>query len=450
MACFAPACDDLTDIELLVGRVVGRGGDVDSSNCVSFKKSAEDGVGVFAARALEQGAVLMRIPYAECITADAITSCEALKCIFDEQPGLLDYPDEVLCIGLMHAALPCGAQCGWADHVRTMPRASELNSTLYWSPEELEELNGCMVYHLTGMLQRQIETDWTSIHSALAAAYPRLLGGATHALYKWAISMVYSRAVGLHRNNVYTRVIAPVLDLANHNPCVGAETADTFHYNSATGNLEFISARAVQAGEQVFAVYGPYPNAKLAYTYGFVIHAQEPQAVDLWTRVLPSTSNAEAKTALLQAQPLTAAQTYDFSGTLRPNFISGALLSTVRVMQSTAEELRGLLDGTVPYIGNIVSTRNEASTYASLREILLARLNVSKFQQDRERLGKLLLDGVPQTNRTVMALVIQVEERELCKHCMGLVGKFQAALERDGEAYVPPDTRSGRTPSVLC
>jgi hypothetical protein len=262
--------------------------------------------------------------------------------------------------------------------------------------------------------------------------------------------MVYSRAVGLHRNTVYTRVIAPVLDLANHNPSVGTETADTFHYNNDSGNLEFLSARAVQAGEQVFAVYGPYPNAKLAYTYGFVIHGQEPQAVDMWTRVTQSTSNAEAKNALLQAQPLTAEQTYDFAGTLRPNFISGALLSTVRVIQATPEELQALLDGTTPYIGTMVSVRNETSTYTSLRELLLAKLNVAKFQQDRERLGKLLLDGVPQSDRRVMALTIQVEERDLAKVCMNFVGKCQAALDRDGEAYVPPDTRSGKTPSVQC
>jgi len=191
MACFANTCDDLTDVDTLVQRVVSHGGDIDITARVSFKKSAEDGVGVFAAGPLEQGAVLMRIPFAECITTDSVTSCEALKCIFEEQPGLLDYPDEVLCIGLMHAALPCGAGCGWADHVLTMPRVSELNSTLYWAQEELEELNGCMVYHLTGMMQRQIEADWGGIHAQLALKYPQLLGGATKELYVPGLSCVY-------------------------------------------------------------------------------------------------------------------------------------------------------------------------------------------------------------------------------------------------------------------
>jgi hypothetical protein len=147
----------------------------------------------------------------------------------------------------------------------------------------------------------------------------------------------------------------------------------------------------------------------------------------------------------LQAQPFTANQTYDFSGTLRPKYISGALLSTIRVLQATPEELQALLQGH-PYIGNMISARNEASTYASLRELLLAKVNVAKFQSDRERLGKLLLDGVPQSNRQVMALTIQVEERELARSAIALVGRYQAALDALGEAYVPPD---GRQPSVV-
>ncbi len=94
----------------------------------------------------------------------------------------------------------------------------------------------------------------------------------------------------------------------------------------------------------------------------------------------------------------------------------------------------------------MISARNEASTYASLRELLLAKVNVAKFQSDRERLGKLLLDGVPQSNRQVMALTIQVEERELARSAIALVGRYQAALDALGEAYVPPD---GRQPSVV-
>jgi hypothetical protein len=403
-------------------------------------------MGVYSAKDLPTGTVIMSIPFADCISTESIIQSEALRHIFAEQQGLTDYPDEVLAIAIMFASLPQGAACPWADHVRTFPAAGEMNSTIFWSAEELELVRGCTVYHLTTMMQRQIKADWAGLYTQLLQAYPAELAGATEELYQWALSMVYSRAVGLHRAGLYTRVIAPVLDLANHNPSVGAETADTFFFDEAADMLQFKAAVDVRSGEECFAMYGPYPNAKLAYTYGFVVHKQRYQAVDLWTRVSPSSSNAAAKQNLLQGQPFTALQTYDFTGTLRPDFISGALLSTVRVMQASPAELQGLLGGQ-PYIGNMVSVANEARTYSSLRELLVARLEVDKVEADLQTLGKLLLDGVAHSDRRVMALIIQVEERDLVQASIRLVDRCQEKLQELGESYKPLDCRTGQ-PSV--
>jgi hypothetical protein len=35
-------------------------------------------------------------------------------------------------------------------------------------------------------------------------------------LYSWALTIVYSRAIGLWNQNKYVRVLAPILDMANH------------------------------------------------------------------------------------------------------------------------------------------------------------------------------------------------------------------------------------------
>lgn len=285
------------DIETLVKRVVNHGGEIDTNKILSFRKSAEEGVGLFAKEALEQATVVMKIPYADCISVDSVTQCEALSCIFTEQPGLLEYPDEVLAIGLMHAALPCGASCGWADHVLTMPQANEINSTLYWTEEELEELNGCTVYHLTSMMKRQIAADWEGIHSALVEAYPQALRGATQELYRWALSMVYSRAVGLHRKNVYSRVIAPVLDLANHSPSVGSETADTFHYNEEVC-LFALSYKCTWAC--IYAVY------MLLYIYILILHifSNQTSSSDFHPRVPGFTPCGSRRTNIRHIWPL--------------------------------------------------------------------------------------------------------------------------------------------------
>ena len=128
------------------------------------------GVGIFAKTDIEKGTVLLQIPYASCISIDKITANPKLSSVFVDNPGLLDYPDEVLAIGLMYAFLhPDDAECDWALHVQTMPR--KFDSTLFWDEEELLEIKDCMIFHLTRMMKNQINNDYYSIHQPLSQNY---------------------------------------------------------------------------------------------------------------------------------------------------------------------------------------------------------------------------------------------------------------------------------------
>jgi [ribulose-bisphosphate carboxylase]-lysine N-methyltransferase len=62
---------------------------------------------------------------------------------------------------------------------------------------------------------------------------------------------------------------------------------------------------------------GSYSNAKLAYSYGFVVPETTIKTMDLWMNCPPNSRNAEWKKQILSSQPLTKNQTYDFNGTLR-------------------------------------------------------------------------------------------------------------------------------------
>lgn len=144
--------------------------------------------------------------------------------------------------------------------------------------------------------------------------FPDLLGGNTIEDYKWAISVVYSRALGITRDGVYIRVIPPIIDMANHNPDAATEAAETLCYSSLDDSLLFLSSNTRSAGEECHAYYGNYSNNKLLYTYGFVIPHLSRRTIDMWSSLSPSIPFAEVKQQILQSNDLTKNQTYDFEG----------------------------------------------------------------------------------------------------------------------------------------
>lgn len=362
---------DESVIRDLISHVTGKGAVV--SENINFIHTEEAGTGIFATGAIKSRDSLVCVPFCECISAESVINTRVGE-IITARPDLLEYPDEVIAMGLMYAVTlgkDDAGLCSWINHVKTIPKT--YNTPLYWSDEELNEIKGYNVYHLTNLMKKQIQADWDTLHQPLSLEFPDILGEATQELYQWALSTVYSRAVGIHRNDVYTRCIPPVVDMANHNPEAGSEAAETLSYDDKNDTVSFINTTPKVAGDECFAVYGNYSNEKLLYTYGFVIHNAPVKAVDLWTRVVPSLSLATEKQTILSSHELTRTPTYDFEGTLRPGYVSPALLATIRIMQADASELEF---SEAAFRGEMLSVRNETATYVSLRQLLLHGMKV--------------------------------------------------------------------------
>ena len=205
MTSFIEDEQTVTDINVLLDEFSSeRGGII--NDAVEFVKTDESGVAIMAKEALKAGSVVVGVPYDVLLSAQKVMTYEPLRRIFVEQEQLRDFPDEVLAIGIMHAAVT-GPECPWYKHVATFPVKST-NATIFWEEDELEELKGCNVYILTKMMNKQIEADWEAVHAALKQIYPDILGGISLSMYKWAISMIYSRAVGIqNKDGMYERVI---------------------------------------------------------------------------------------------------------------------------------------------------------------------------------------------------------------------------------------------------
>lgn len=50
------------------------------------------------------------------------------------------------------------------------------------------------------MMEKQIDKDWQDLHADLVSKYPSILSGITKNDYIWALSTIWSRAVGVERH----------------------------------------------------------------------------------------------------------------------------------------------------------------------------------------------------------------------------------------------------------
>lgn len=380
------------------------------SDDIEFREEEESGVGVFLTNACKKGTTLISIPRALCISVELVKGYGPLVPVFEAFPDLADQQDEVLALGLLYSLLNEDVDCPWKPHAKTLPKS--FNTTIFWDNEELDELKGHNVFFLTNMLKNRIGADFEALYEPIIDKFPSLIPGADLEFYAWALSIVYSRSLDITRHKVHERIIVPVLDMLNHSPFAADNPSDTFHYDEETDNVSYTNPSDLGPGHQCFAVYGHYPNAKLLYTYGFVVQNNPIRAIDLWTRVTPTVQGFEFKQKVLQENPLTNNQTYDFTGTIRTNYVSPALLATIRVIQADPSEYSVINNA---FQGAIVSPRNELATYTSLKSLLLMRLKVEVVESERKQLGELLLNNTRFNDRKLMALIVKVEERELVK-----------------------------------
>mmetsp|Transcript_40965 Transcript_40965/g.52769 ORF Transcript_40965/g.52769 Transcript_40965/m.52769 type:complete len:202 (+) Transcript_40965:86-691(+) len=170
-------------------------------------------------------------------------------------------------------------------------------------------------------------------------------------------------------------------------------------------------------GMQCFALYGQYSNAKLLYSYGFTLENNPFNGVDFWLKVPQSDPNFHYKQSLLQANPLTANQDYNFTGTLHGDGVSIALMATLRIIHlATQEEFN---NASKAFSGK-VSPRNEAAAVSSLVGILKRKLTNyrTSMEEDEEALRQLSSpaeSGESLTvgeNRSRMALMVRLSDKK--------------------------------------
>ncbi|CAM9311150.1 unnamed protein product [Ectocarpus sp. 8 AP-2014] len=467
---------DATAVELdgLLSWFVEHGGSM-TKLCLE-DLGGEMSLSLLTGQALSKGEVVMSIPISLCMTVDSAAASE-LGVVLDANPGIVETPDEVLALHLM-AERRKGDGSFWKQYLRTLP--DDVDTPLRWLVEQAEEefrlLDGTMVGLLARMMHSQVRKDWEELHLPLVEAHPEILGGVTFEDYLWAMSSIWSRSFdyqepGSDGSSCSRRAMVPVINAANHDPSAAGSLSEMIEFQAqqgglsmgigdpggAGGTLRVSAGRDYAARDQFFILYGRYSNAKLLYrhelcwrtgidlslrSYGFVLASNPYGGLDYWVRVPQTDPGFAWKQVLLDEHPLTAAQAYDFSGTVRAGgWISPALLATVRVAQLTADERPAAEKA---FEGKMVTPRNEAASLGALLAGLRRKLTTLGGTADERNPS-----GWGKEKQDIATLEGELERRQQRRQLHGGEGELAGGEEEGGDRGKEEESGDGRAGAAI-
>ncbi|CAJ2650423.1 ribulose-15 bisphosphate carboxylase/oxygenase large subunit [Trifolium pratense] len=228
-----------------------------------------EGLGLVALKDISRNDVVLQVPKRLWINPDAVEASEIGKVCSELKPWL-----SVILFLIRERSR---SDSIWKHYFGILPQ--ETDSTIYWSEEELQELQGTQLLNTTLSVKEYVENECLKLEKEIILPNKRLFPSpVTLDDFFWAFGMLRSRAFSRLRNE--NLVIIPLADLINHSARV---TTDD-HASEVKGPAGLFSwdylfsvrsPLSVKAGEQVYIQYDlNKSNAELALDYGFI----EPNA----------------------------------------------------------------------------------------------------------------------------------------------------------------------------
>ncbi|XP_063942592.1 fructose-bisphosphate aldolase-lysine N-methyltransferase, chloroplastic isoform X4 [Daucus carota subsp. sativus] len=150
----------------------------------------------------------------------------------------------------------------WAPYISRLPRLGELNSTIFWSNDDLEMIEKSSIYEETIRHNIQIEEDFLALKPALQH-FPSFFQEVTLKEFRHAYGLVSSRAW----TSMKGVSMIPFADFLNHD---GISEADVL-CDETKQLSEVIADRDYAPGDQVMIRYGKFSNRTLLLDFGFTL-----------------------------------------------------------------------------------------------------------------------------------------------------------------------------------
>jgi hypothetical protein len=260
--------------------------------------------GTMATTTIEAGEEVLSVPSSILLSVENARASPELKRLFDEYGDVMD--DYTVLALFILREYSKGAESKFWPYLCSMPRPSDMTTTLYWSKHELRMANitaftnedraDGRMYKGNLALQterlRQLLLHKYNTHvPILLASFPDLFQRdfLNFSSWTWALTLVYSRnwgvtdprktltsarphqstgsGIGAYGKSSHTLV--PLADLLNHHDPVTDPLSCFLDWRSNGTRMAMIARRRYERGEEVFTSYGSDCNDRFIVGYGF-------------------------------------------------------------------------------------------------------------------------------------------------------------------------------------
>ncbi|XP_058010014.1 ribulose-1,5 bisphosphate carboxylase/oxygenase large subunit N-methyltransferase, chloroplastic isoform X2 [Hevea brasiliensis] len=223
-----------------------------------------EGLGLIAERDIAKKEVVLEIPKKLWINPDAVAASDIGSVCSGLKPWVS--------VALFLIREKSKEDSTWRPYLGILPEST--NSTIYWSEEELTELQGSQLLRTTLGVKEFLQREFLKVEEEVLVPHKELFPSpVTLDDFFWAFGILRSRAFSRLRGQ--NLVLIPLADLVNHSPDI---TTEYYAYEIKGGGLfsrdilfSLRSPISVKAGEQILIQYDlNKSNAELALDYGFI------------------------------------------------------------------------------------------------------------------------------------------------------------------------------------
>ncbi|KAI3987708.1 hypothetical protein MKX01_028442 [Papaver californicum] len=233
------------------------------SSSVIKPGTVAEGLGLIAQREISRNEVVLEIPQKFWINPDLVASSEIGKFCGGLKPWVS--------VALFLLREKANKDSKWSSYLEILPERTD--STIFWSEEELSELQGTQLLSTTLGVKEYVHREFLKVEQEVILPNQHLFPSITSGDFFWAFGILRSRAFSRLRGQ--DLVLVPLADLINHSSSI---TTENVAWEIKGGGIfsrdVFFSLRtpvSVKSGEQIYIQYDAgKSNAELALDYGFV------------------------------------------------------------------------------------------------------------------------------------------------------------------------------------
>lgn len=241
-----------------------------------------EGLGLIAKKNISRNEVVLEIPNRFWINQDAVVASEIGTVCSGLKPWVS--------VALFLIRERFRQDSKWGVYLDILPELTD--STVFWSEEELAEVQGTQLLSTTLGVKEYVQNEFLKVEEEIILPNKQLFPAPiTSDDFFWAFGILRSRAFSRLRGQ--NLVLIPLADLINHSPNITTEDYAWEIKGAGLFSRDLLfslrSPVSVKAEEQVLIQYDlDKSNAELALDYGFIESKSERNAYTLTLEISES------------------------------------------------------------------------------------------------------------------------------------------------------------------